>query len=190
MPVNEGEQVDELYPLVASESSTVQSVAFEFLHKQIPKAQEQLSVDVVLDKSVARLPEELLSLIIQSPRCRTCTAARWIAASLLISVRIFPAGSSSSTISNAPTCQRQTPRRISLEVTTYSFESKTLHSATSKAALAPLLPLPEPPALLDQDMVDRMQVAADCGQRRVLDRETRKSPRPSHLLPPIFHETH
>lgn len=58
----------ELYPLLGVESPPVQATAFGLLHKRIPKQQEQLSLDIALDKSVARYPEELLSLILQAPQ--------------------------------------------------------------------------------------------------------------------------
>ncbi|KAK5165332.1 hypothetical protein LTR04_001330 [Oleoguttula sp. CCFEE 6159] len=61
------EQPHELYPLLYVESRPVQQTAFEILHKQIPTAQEQISFDAALEKKVANLPEELLSLVIEAP---------------------------------------------------------------------------------------------------------------------------
>jgi hypothetical protein len=61
------ESTEELYPLLYVESQPVQQTAFSILHKQIPAAQEQISIDAALEKSTARLPEELLSLIIDAP---------------------------------------------------------------------------------------------------------------------------
>jgi hypothetical protein len=61
------ESTEELYPLLYVESQPVQQTAFNILHKQIPEAQEQISVDAALEKTTARLPEELLSLIIDAP---------------------------------------------------------------------------------------------------------------------------
>ncbi|OAL43985.1 RING zinc finger protein-like protein [Pyrenochaeta sp. DS3sAY3a] len=61
------ESTEELYPLLYVESQPVQQTAFDILHKQIPIAQEQISIDTVLEKTTARLPEELLSLIIDAP---------------------------------------------------------------------------------------------------------------------------
>lgn len=61
------ESTDELYPLLYVESQPVQQTAFNILHKQIPAAQEQISIDAALEKTTARLPEELLSLIIDAP---------------------------------------------------------------------------------------------------------------------------
>lgn len=61
------ESTEELFPLLYVESQPVQQTAFDILHKQIPAAQEQVSIDAALEKSTARLPEELLSLIIDAP---------------------------------------------------------------------------------------------------------------------------
>ncbi|KAF2023630.1 RING zinc finger protein-like protein [Setomelanomma holmii] len=61
------ESTEELYPLLYVESQPVQQTAFDILHKQIQEAQEQVSIDSALEKSTARLPEELLSLIIDAP---------------------------------------------------------------------------------------------------------------------------
>ncbi|KAK8183553.1 RING zinc finger protein-like protein [Phyllosticta capitalensis] len=56
-----------LYPLLLTESGSVQQAAFDLLHKAIPAAQEQISIDAALDKKAARLPDELLSLILEAP---------------------------------------------------------------------------------------------------------------------------
>lgn len=61
------ESTEELFPLLYVESQPVQQTAFNILHKQIPEAQEQISIDAALEKTTARLPEELLSLIIDAP---------------------------------------------------------------------------------------------------------------------------
>lgn len=58
---------EELFPLLYVESQPVQQTAFDILHKQIPAAQEQISIDAALEKVTARLPEELLSLILEAP---------------------------------------------------------------------------------------------------------------------------
>lgn len=61
------ESSEELFPLMYVESQPVQQTAFDILHKQIPAAQEQISIDAALEKTTARLPEELLSLILEAP---------------------------------------------------------------------------------------------------------------------------
>lgn len=67
VPLQHLDSADELYPLLYVESQPVQQTAFDILHKQIPAAQEQISIDAALSKTTARLPEELLSLIIEAP---------------------------------------------------------------------------------------------------------------------------
>lgn len=57
----------DLYSLVASDSRTIQTAGFTVLHKALPAAQEQLSVDVLLEKKTAQLPDELLSLLLEAP---------------------------------------------------------------------------------------------------------------------------
>ena len=61
------ENLAEFYPLVASDFRLVQSSAFDVLHRAIPEAQQQISVDVLLEKRDAQLPEELLSLLLDAP---------------------------------------------------------------------------------------------------------------------------
>jgi hypothetical protein len=67
VPLKHLEASEELFPLLYVESQPVQQTAFDILHKQIPAAQEQISIDIALEKKTARLPEELLSLILESP---------------------------------------------------------------------------------------------------------------------------
>ncbi|KAK0386027.1 hypothetical protein NLU13_5864 [Sarocladium strictum] len=58
---------EELYGLVASDSEIVQTAAFTMLHRMIPEQQPQKSVGLLLDKIDARLPDELLSLLLDAP---------------------------------------------------------------------------------------------------------------------------
>ncbi|KAL3427520.1 E3 ubiquitin-protein ligase listerin [Phlyctema vagabunda] len=57
----------DLYYLVASNNRIVQSAAYNLLHVALPLKQEQISVDVLLEKRDARLPDELLSLLLEVP---------------------------------------------------------------------------------------------------------------------------
>ena len=59
--------LSDLYGLVASESRAIQSAAFGLLHRALPAAQEDIALDTVLDKTQARLPDELLSLFLDAP---------------------------------------------------------------------------------------------------------------------------
>ncbi|KAL1632128.1 hypothetical protein SLS56_004017 [Neofusicoccum ribis] len=61
------ENTEELFPLLVTESSSVQQAAFDILHKQIPAAQEEISVNAALEKTTAQLPDELLSLVLEPP---------------------------------------------------------------------------------------------------------------------------
>lgn len=67
LPLKVLESTEELYPLLYVESQHVQQTAFGVLHKQIAATQEQISIDAALEKTTARLPEELLSLILEAP---------------------------------------------------------------------------------------------------------------------------
>ncbi|KAI5206537.1 hypothetical protein AUEXF2481DRAFT_44158 [Aureobasidium subglaciale EXF-2481] len=57
----------ELYPLLYTPSEALQKTAFDILHRVIPAAQEKVSFDAALEKKAAKLPEELLSLLLAPP---------------------------------------------------------------------------------------------------------------------------
>ncbi|RYP48315.1 hypothetical protein DL768_005771 [Monosporascus sp. mg162] len=67
LPLDHIKDISDLYGLVASDSRAIQTAAFTVLHKALPAAQEQLSVDILLDKKDAQLPDELLSLLLDAP---------------------------------------------------------------------------------------------------------------------------
>jgi len=67
MPLSHIEDFSDFYPLVASDHKSIQATAFEVLHRALPEQQQQLSVDVILEKRNAQLPEELLSLLLDAP---------------------------------------------------------------------------------------------------------------------------
>ncbi|KAK8163654.1 RING zinc finger protein-like protein [Phyllosticta citrichinensis] len=67
LPLTQVDNPAELYPLLLTESGSVQQAAFDLLHKAIPAAQEQISIDAALEKTSARLPDELLSLVLEAP---------------------------------------------------------------------------------------------------------------------------
>jgi hypothetical protein len=59
-----------IYPLLGVQSRAIQKAAFDILHRYIPTAQEQISVDVALSNDAAnslQLPPEILSMIIEAP---------------------------------------------------------------------------------------------------------------------------
>jgi hypothetical protein len=51
IPLNHIKDMPDLYPLIASDYWTIQSAAYDVLHKALPEAQKQLSVDVLLEKT-------------------------------------------------------------------------------------------------------------------------------------------
>ena len=66
----------ELYPTLACESSALQQAAYGLLHQQIPSSQEQVSLEAALSKTyIAKLPEELLSLILAAPSLESVATA-------------------------------------------------------------------------------------------------------------------
>ncbi|KAK6596634.1 RING zinc finger [Botrytis cinerea] len=70
IPSSHINDISEFYPLVASENRMVQSAAFSVLHRAIPAEQAEISVNVLLEKKDAQLPEELLSLLLDAPSIR------------------------------------------------------------------------------------------------------------------------
>jgi E3 ubiquitin-protein ligase listerin len=70
---------EKLYPLLAAKSEPVQRTAFNLLHTRIPSFQEELSVEVALgDTKLAKLPDELLSLILDAPPSKENALLAWL----------------------------------------------------------------------------------------------------------------
>lgn len=64
------ESPNEIYPLLNVKSRPIQEAAFELLHRHIPSAQEQVSIDAAFSKEDTfqlQLPAELLSLVLEPP---------------------------------------------------------------------------------------------------------------------------
>ena len=59
--------ISRLYTHLNAQSRAVQDLAFDVLHQNIPEQAKEISINVAVEKSVARLPDELLSLILQAP---------------------------------------------------------------------------------------------------------------------------
>ena len=58
----------ELYPILSSDSFTLRLASYKILQHHIPKAQDQVSIDKALENDYqAKLPQELLSLILTAP---------------------------------------------------------------------------------------------------------------------------
>jgi hypothetical protein len=75
MPVESLEDASRMFHLLTADSRVVQRAAFTLLHRYIPSVQEQVSFDVALSKSVVRLPDELMSLLLEAPTMESITLA-------------------------------------------------------------------------------------------------------------------
>ncbi|GAQ10558.1 hypothetical protein ALT_7879 [Aspergillus lentulus] len=75
MPVESLEDASRMFHLLTAESRVIQRAAFTLLHRYIPSVQEQVSFDVALSKSVVRLPDELMSLLLEAPTMESITLA-------------------------------------------------------------------------------------------------------------------
>ncbi|KAL5364697.1 hypothetical protein BJX96DRAFT_168501 [Aspergillus floccosus] len=67
IPIESIENVGKIFPLMTARSRSVQRAAYTVLHRYIPSIQEQVSFDVALSKSTVRLPDELMSLLLEAP---------------------------------------------------------------------------------------------------------------------------
>lgn len=67
IPLDHIKELSDIYGLVASDSRDIQTAGFGILHRALPAAQEKLSLDVLIEKKVALLPDELLSLLLDAP---------------------------------------------------------------------------------------------------------------------------
>ncbi|KAJ5627779.1 hypothetical protein N7490_010007 [Penicillium lividum] len=67
VPVDKLEDVSGVFHLLTAHSRAVQRTAYTILHLYIPQAQEQVSFDVALSKTAVSLPDELISLLLETP---------------------------------------------------------------------------------------------------------------------------
>lgn len=67
IPIKYVQNLSGLYHLIASDSRDIQTAAFGLIHKELPEKQQQIAVDAILNKIDARLPDELLSLLLEPP---------------------------------------------------------------------------------------------------------------------------
>lgn len=67
VPLEHLRDLSDIYGLVASDSREIQTAGFSLLHRALPAAQEQLSLDVLIEKKQAKLPDELTSLLLDAP---------------------------------------------------------------------------------------------------------------------------
>ncbi|KAJ5578378.1 uncharacterized protein N7459_007342 [Penicillium hispanicum] len=67
LPIEKLEDVSGVFHLLTTHSRAVQKTAYAILHRYIPQAQEQVSFDVALSKTAVRLPDEVMSLLLETP---------------------------------------------------------------------------------------------------------------------------
>jgi hypothetical protein len=67
IPIEKLEDVSGVFGLLTAHSRSVQRTAYTILHRFIPQAQEQVSFDVALSKTSVSLPDELISLLLETP---------------------------------------------------------------------------------------------------------------------------
>ncbi|EXJ80612.1 hypothetical protein A1O3_06896 [Capronia epimyces CBS 606.96] len=56
-----------MYPFLSSAEPAIRGAAYDLLHRSIPAEQEHLSLQLALEQKVAHLPNELLSLLLDTP---------------------------------------------------------------------------------------------------------------------------
>ncbi|KAJ6032053.1 hypothetical protein N7540_002785 [Penicillium herquei] len=67
IPIGNIDDVSGIFHLLTAHSRSVQRTAYTILHRYIPQAQEQVSFDVALSKTSVSLPDELISLLLETP---------------------------------------------------------------------------------------------------------------------------
>ncbi|KAJ5359497.1 uncharacterized protein N7496_011910 [Penicillium cataractarum] len=67
IPIEKLEDVSGVFGLLTAHSRSVQRTAYTILHRFIPQAQEQVSFDLALSKTSVSLPDELISLLLETP---------------------------------------------------------------------------------------------------------------------------
>ncbi|QDS71588.1 hypothetical protein FKW77_006216 [Venturia effusa] len=67
IPLKHLNNTEELYPQLYSQSRSIQEAAYSILHREVPEKQEHLALETILEKTTAKLPDELLSLILEAP---------------------------------------------------------------------------------------------------------------------------
>ncbi|KGM92702.1 ubiquitin-protein ligase RKR1 [Paracoccidioides brasiliensis Pb18] len=67
LPIDHVEDINDLFPILSAPNRGIQRAAYDILHRAIPKLQEAVILDVALSHSVASLPDELISLLLEAP---------------------------------------------------------------------------------------------------------------------------
>ncbi|KAI9847349.1 MAG: hypothetical protein M1838_000933 [Thelocarpon superellum] len=71
------DDLTQLYHLVYAESLSLQEAAYGLLHRLIPNAQQEISVEAALTTSTVHLSQELLSLILEAPTLAMFAETSW-----------------------------------------------------------------------------------------------------------------
>ncbi|KAF2102259.1 RING zinc finger protein-like protein [Rhizodiscina lignyota] len=70
-------ELEDAYPLLFAPSQSVQQAAYGLVHRKIPSLLEHISLDAALSKTDAKLPEELISLVLEAPTTKDLEDAVW-----------------------------------------------------------------------------------------------------------------
>ncbi|PGH37091.1 hypothetical protein GX50_00074 [[Emmonsia] crescens] len=67
LPIDHVEDINGLFSILSVPNRGIQRAAYDVLHRAIPKLQEAVTLKVALSDAVARLPDELISLLLEVP---------------------------------------------------------------------------------------------------------------------------
>ncbi|PGG97584.1 hypothetical protein AJ79_09147 [Helicocarpus griseus UAMH5409] len=67
LSISHVQDVSDLFSILSVPNRGIQRAAYDVLHRAIPKLQETVTLNVALSDAVARLPDELISLLLEAP---------------------------------------------------------------------------------------------------------------------------
>ncbi|PGG96199.1 hypothetical protein GX51_07940 [Blastomyces parvus] len=67
LPVGHVEDINDFFSILSAPNRDIQRATYDVLHREIPKLQETVTLNVALSDAVARLPDELISLLLEVP---------------------------------------------------------------------------------------------------------------------------
>ncbi|OJD26972.1 hypothetical protein ACJ73_01642 [Blastomyces percursus] len=67
LPIDHVEDINGLFSILSAPNRDIQRATYDVLHRAIPKLQEAVTLNVALSDAVARLPDELISLLLEVP---------------------------------------------------------------------------------------------------------------------------
>ncbi|EQL34360.1 hypothetical protein BDFG_03719 [Blastomyces dermatitidis ATCC 26199] len=77
LPIDHVEDINDLFSILSAPSRDIQRATYDILHRAIPKLQEAVTLDVALSDAVARLPDELISLLLEVPTINIISQAKF-----------------------------------------------------------------------------------------------------------------